>query len=347
MNILNIKLSSLGDVIHAMPMVWDLRARYPHAHIDWLVEEAYVELLEPLRQLDGDKGLDRIIPVALRRWRKEVGTRGLGRSVAQLRQFRELLRQREYDLVLDTQGLIKSAVLTRLARRTRACSIVGFAHRTQFSGFEPMAKWFYTRLTPVPEGTHAVDRARAVAARAMDLAPPAPASNPPRFYAEAFRRSLAAGRLLPQPYALCLHASARASKHWIDEGWQRVTRQLQEAGLRPVFPWGNEAERLNSERLARQSPGSLVPARFSLRQALGVVAGARMVVGVDTGLTHLAAALQVPTVEIYVDSWRGNAEGYWSSHVHNLGDRGAPPSIETVMRSVTVLLQDSGGAVRT
>lgn len=334
MNILIVKLTSLGDVLHGLPVVWDLRAAFPDATIDWVTEESYVQMLEPLRQLDGAPGLDRIIPVAFRRWRKTPR----GTALSELRAFLRNLRAREYDYIADTQGLIKSALVTRLARRRAGAVVAGFANRTRYSGFEPMARCFYTRKVEVPFEYHAVERARCVAMAGAGRRAPDPGGDPPKFYPAAFVDALRGEALMPEPYALCFHSTAQEAKRWAAAHWVAVGRALRERGLTPVFPWGTVAERAISESLAAQVPGAVVPAGFSMRQAFGIIAGARIVVGVDTGLIHVAAALGRPTVEIYCASWRLNAEGYWSDRIRNLGERGSPPGLDSVLEAVAALL---------
>lgn len=334
MNILLVKLSSLGDVLHNLPVVWDLRTHFPDARIDWVVEEGYVQLLEPLRQLDDGPGIDRIIPVSLRRWRKSLTAPS---TRAQWRTFRQQLSEQRYDFVIETQGLIKSAVVARLANRTDDGVIAGLANRTEYSGYEPLARLLYTRRVAVPLRCHAVDRSRLVAAAAVDATVPGREESPPRFYPRWFVETLADQPLMSQPYALCFHSTAREAKRWANGNWIELGLLLRERGLVPVYPWGSAAEKAISESLAAKVPGAIVPAPFSMREAFHVVAGARLVVGVDTGLTHLAAILGRPTIELYCDSPRWKTQGYWSSNIHNLGDRGEPPSLMAASQALLAL----------
>lgn len=338
LNILLVKLSSLGDVLHNLPIVWDVRARFPDAHLDWVVEEGYGPLLEPMRSLDGARGIDEIIPLGFRRWRRSLSSGDWSATWSQFGEFRHRLRQRPYDLIIETQGLIKSAIVTRLTRRPAQAIVAGLANRTEFSGYEPLARLGYSLKVHVPVHCHAVDRSRMVTAAALGTPSPHRTEAPPRFYPKTFVQSLAGGAWLDRPYALCFHATARAAKRWPDERWVSLGHQLAQAGLAPVFPWGSATEKGISEDLARQVPGAVVPAAFSLEQAFGVVAGARLVVGVDTGLTHLAAILGRPTIELYCDSPRWKTEGYWSPVIRNLGDLGNPPSLHSVTAAAAELL---------
>jgi heptosyltransferase-1 len=335
MNILLVKLSSLGDVLHNLPVVWDVRARFPEARVDWVVEEGYVGLLEPLLTRAGFRGVDGIIPIALRRWKKALFK---GETWAELGVCRDRLRRTSYDLVIETQGLIKSALVARMAGRAPGGVIAGLANRTDYSGYEPLARQCYNRCLTVPRQCHAVDRSRRVAAAAMGLPAPDREAFAPRFFPEGWLPLPPAAYAELGPYVLCFHATARDAKRWADDNWVVLGRELAARGLKVLFPWGNAQERAVSERLAARIPGAGVPAAFTLKEAFGIVAGARMTLGVDTGLTHLSAVLGKPTVELYCDSPRWKTEGYWSPAIRNLGDRGAPPEAAEVLEAVRELL---------
>ncbi len=337
MKILLVKLSSLGDVLHNLPVVWDLRSRFPDAQMDWVVEEGYVSLLEPVCGNAGARGIDGIIPIGFRRWKKALRTNEFSQSLGEFRDFRDRLRSTAYDVIIETQGLIKSALVTRLARRAGRGVIAGLANRTEYSGYEPLARCLYTSRVQVPLRCHAVDRSRWVAAAAVDAPNPRREEDPPKFYPDAFADTLGAARLMAEPYALCFHSTARAAKRWSNQHWVMVGRRLVALGLRPVFPWGNAAEKTVSEALASQVTNAVVPDAFSMQEAVGIVAGARIVIGVDTGLTHLAAILGKPTIELYCDSPRWKTEGYWSPLIRNLGDIGNPPSVEQVLAAIEEL----------
>jgi heptosyltransferase-1 len=128
-------------------------------------------------------------------------------------------------------------------------------------------------------------------------------------------------------YAMCFHATARIAKAWQESDWIIVGKYLVEQGITPVFPWGNQQEKIISERLVKAIPGSVLLEAFTIAQAAILVAQARLTIGVDTGLTHLSAILNFPTIELYIDSPKWKTEGYWSDQVINLGDIGAAPSI--------------------
>jgi heptosyltransferase-1 len=335
--ILLVKLSSLGDVLHNLPIVWDLRKRLPNAQIDWIVEEAYVHLLEPLKTTTAFKGIDRIIPVAFRRWRK---------SVFSLRTWREFFAMRKslqaisYDVLLETQGLLKSALVRALAKKSNNAVVAGLGNATEHSGYEPMARLFYTESVHVPVKCHAIDRSRWVMCSAFDWPLFDRRSEPPLFYPPSFVEQLAPlvfeglkkqANGLPAPYVVCFHSTARAAKRWPSEHWVELGKALSNQGYQVLFPWGSPEEMKISALMASQVPGAIVPRAFSIEEAYRLVAHAALTIGVDTGLTHLAAVLGKPTVEIYCDSPRWKTEGYWSPTIGNVGDYQKKPSLDEVL----------------
>ena len=326
----------MGDVLHNLPIVWDIRAQYPDAQIDWAVEESYVSLLEPLRSRSGFNGIDRIIPIALRRWKKSLFS---AQTRHELKAFRQNLQSVSYDMVIETQGLLKSALVARLAKRGEDAVIAGLANATDDSGYEPIARWFYTACIRVPQQCHAIDRSRRVAAAAMHVPMPEKESSPPLFYPSEFVQNLlqknnsgdSPGHQFAMPYLLFFHATARTAKRWSEDNWVAVGEVLSKQGKQIVLPWGNAHEKESSLRLCAQIPGSVVPEAFDLTQAFGIIARAEMTIGVDTGLTHLSAIMNRPTIEIYCDSPRWKTEGYWSPNIKNLGDIGLSPSVDEVL----------------
>jgi heptosyltransferase-1 len=242
-----------------------------------------------------------------------------------------------------------------LANPNKTASVFGLANQTEFSGYEPWARKFYTDCVQVPFHCHAVDRSRWVTASALDLPVPDRATSPPQFYPSAYVQSLvdaanlgfASTRIdlgfdVSKPYVMCFHATAGKSKRWSDDAWAAVGKELIGRGIQVVLPWGNDKEKEVSTQIARKISGTyslagskaIVPSAFSIADAFGLVAGAKMTIGVDTGLTHLSAILGRPTIELYCDSPRWKTEGYWSSNIHNLGDKGEPPTTQEVINIV-------------
>ena len=252
--------------------------------------------------------------------------------------FKKDLQAATYDLVIDTQGLIKSALLAKLARLTPGGRIVGPANKTQYSGFEPLTRYFYTETVQVPIHLHAVERARWVTAAAIDAPAPKEGVDLPRFYPDSYVANLGTQAVplwdelaIYGPYVLFLHSTSRADKRWPHESWVAIGQRLIQQGIQVILPWGSPTEKQISEALAKDIPGAIVPRGFTIHEIYALIAGAQQIIGVDTGLVHVAAAFGKPTIEIYCNSWKANAAGYWSPQIHNLGDMGQTPTVEEVM----------------
>jgi heptosyltransferase-1 len=317
--ILLVKTSSLGDVIHNLPVIADIRAAGGGMAFDWLVEESFAEIpaLHP--------AVARVIPVALRRWR-----RGLFRAATrrELSALRRTLRAQTYDVVLDTQGLLKSAVLARLARGARH-------GQDRASAREPLAALFYDQVHHVARGRHAVERNRDLAAQALGYALP---QTPPDYGIRAPTEELPGG--LAKDGVVCLHGTSRDSKLWPEQYWQELGRALLAGGLTPLLPWGSERERERAGRIAGAVTGMQVLPRLGLRALAAVLAHARAAVGVDSGLTHLAVALGRPTVAIYTDTSPHLTGVYPADPARavNLGGRGVVPGVAEVRGALSSVL---------
>jgi len=318
-NILLIKTSSLGDVVHNLPVVSDIRSRFPRARIDWVVEEAYRDIVGM------HPGVHRAIPVALRRWR---GNMLMPTHWREFGQFRRALSGVRYDCVIDTQGLVKSALLAQAASGTRH----GYAGS---SAREPLAAKFYDVTHVVPRDLHAVARNRRLAAMALDYELPAALDYgivvPP-----------GAGPTEPHPYCVLVHATSRADKLWPEPAWEQLGDELARQGYAAILPWGDAAERARSERIAHALPQAVVPPALGMLGVAALLAEAHAVIGVDTGLTHLAAALGRPVVALYCGTRPGLTGVYvgQGAQVRNLGGTQAVPEVDEVL---TALHEVAGG----
>lgn len=309
--ILLVKTSSLGDVVHNLPVATDIRAMVPSAQIDWVVEEAFAAIpgLHP--------AVARVMPVAIRRWRSRL----LDRAVREeIRAFARELKREQYDAVIDTQGLLKSALVAWAAR--------GIRHGLDFASAREPLTWFYDRTYSVPWTMHAVERNRALAARALAYTAP-----PDVDYGIAADRARSAW-LPSEPYAVLVHAASARAKLWPEANWIELATLLEKRGTRSVLPWGNADERQRAETIARAVPGAIVAPGLPLVEVPPLLAGARAVVGVDTGLAHLAAALKVPTVGIYRATDPAATGLYGSTRAVNLGAPGTPPRTGEVLAAL-------------
>jgi heptosyltransferase-1 len=273
MKVLLIKTSSLGDIIHTLPALSDARRANPDIHFDWIAEEGFVEIPS------WHPAVDRVIPIALRRWRKSPVKTWRGHE---FRQFREQLAATRYDLIIDAQGLLKSAWLTRL----NAAPSAGY---DAASIREPLASRFYQNTFTISRSLHAVERVRQLFAASLGYARP---DTPPNYGLE-----LPAEAFLPKPYVFLLHGTTWETKHYPETFWGDVCGHLLRQGLTPVVTWGNDSERQRALRLVDK--GAVMLERTSLRQLAAYLRGASGAISVDTGLGHLATALDVPLIGVY------------------------------------------------
>lgn len=325
MNILLVRVSSLGDVLHNLPMVADILRHHPDAKIDWVVEEGYTSLVRL------NPHVRRVIPFALRRWR-----RGLSKPAvrAEIRDFFRTLREEPYDFVFDTQGLIKTGIIMGAARIKPGGRKVGLANGTEGSGYEPVSRIFHSDSVKVARRAHAVARGREVAASALGYA----IDTPPDFGLPAPSDvSARPSWMPPEDYAVFFHGTARAAKKWDTANWIALGQAL--APMPVLLSWGSDAEKAEAGTIAASLPNARVLPKLSMMEAVELARDAALAVGVDTGLTHIAAAFVRPTVEIYCDSPRWKTEGNWSPRIVNLGDTGQPPSSAEVIRAARSLLE--------
>ena len=323
MKILLVRVSSLGDVLHNLPMVADILRRHPEATIDWVVEEGYVSLVRL------NPHVRKIIPFALRRWRKGLRNPAVR---AEIKAFFRTLREEEYDLVFDTQGLLKTGIVMGAARVKRGGRKVGLANGSEGSGYEGISRLFHTESIPLDPRTHAVARGRLVAGAALGY----PVDAPPDFGLPPPDAAQRPDWLPAEPYAVFFHGTARDAKKWAPANW--IATGLALAPMPVLLPWGSDGEKREAEALAAQLPNARVLPKLSMMDAVTLAQQAALAIGVDTGLTHIAAAFYRPTVEIYADSPKWKTEGNWSPRIVNLGDKGAPPASDEVIAAARRLL---------
>lgn len=303
--ILLVKTSSLGDVIHNLPVATDIARACPGAQIDWVCEPPYTDLVRLHPAVSEAHGMP--LRALKKRWC----------SLAAWRDFRTARRQlgqARYDLILDTQGLAKSAWIAGFAQGPRA----GY---DAASARESVAAGGYDRTYAVSRDLHAVERNRALAAAALGYTPEGPADY------GLGSRTFASPSDLARPYAVFLHATSRSDKTWPVASWIRLGRMLGEAGLRIVLPWGAPPERVTSEAIgAGLGDSATVPPALALPQIAALLAHAQAVVGVDTGLSHLSVALARPTVGLYCATDPGLTGLHGGARAINLGGKGELPT---------------------
>lgn len=279
--ILIIKMSSMGDVIHTFPAVTDVLQAIPNLQIDWVVEEAFADL-PPLHP-----GVHRVIPIALRRWRKNIFHRQTWREI---RKFLKSLRRVHYDYIIDAQGLGKSGFITLLAK--------GKKHGLSWlSAREPWVSLCYNQRIRIEKDQHAIERGRLLFAQSLGYEKP--------------RSDLDYGLVLADfcplpsflqnksPYCLFFHATTWTTKQWPLSHWINLAQKMAEKGYYIVLPWGNDKEHKQAQQIATAHSNCFVLPPLRLSDLVPIIQHAAWVTSVDTGLAHLAAALNKDAMVLY------------------------------------------------
>lgn len=294
MRVLIIKTSSMGDIIHTLPALTDAGNAFSNITFDWVVEENFSEIpsWHPL--------VKKIIPVALRRWRKHFFS---STTWKEFFIFYKKLRENRYDLIIDAQGLVKSTFLTYLAKGTRC----GF---DRASAREAVASLFYQRTFCVSKKQHAIRRLRSLFSQALSYSLP---TTTPQY---GIHRQTFLSAEKKEKYILFLHGTTWKTKWWPEDYWIALSKKVIAAGLHIKLPWGNTTEKERAERIASHSTHAEILPRLDLSAMAKIIANAEAIVSVDTGFCHLAAALDVPTISIYgaTDPQLTGAQG--SSQLH-------------------------------
>ena len=296
----------MGDVVHTMPAISDIAANVPNVQIDWLVEAPFAALpaMHP--------AVRTVIPIAWRKWRKRL----FGADTrAALATARAQLSAEDYDVIIDFQGLIKSALWATQARGSRA----GYDWA---SAREPLASLFYSKRAAVAVNQHAVERSRQLAAAHLNYT----VTGSQRFGMHA-----PDANWKPQAarYAVLITGASRPEKLWPESSWHAIAATLTAQGFALVWLWGSAEEGERAKRLAAAAGGE-VPPFLTVKDASAVLAGASMCVGLDTGFTHIAAAFGVATIGIYCDHEPGLVGITGEGYVASIGGRGMVPSVIAV-----------------
>ena len=276
--VLIIKTSSLGDILHTLPALTDASYANPEISFDWVVEEAFAEVPA------WHPTVKEIIPVALRRWRKNP-VRSLFSK--EFRDFWKRLRAKKYAMIIDAQGLIKSAILARMCKGLR----VGLNSK---SVTEKLASFAYQKKIALDKNAHAVDRMRSIFSHALEYE--IPKTAPDYGLSRNFFRQ---DNKVQGNYVVFVHGTTWKTKFWPDSCWSDLAKLIETAGLKICLPWASAAEQHRAQYIASCCSTAVVLPRMTLKEIAGVLAGAKAVVSIDTGLGHLSAALDVPTISLY------------------------------------------------
>ncbi len=284
MRILIVKTSSLGDVVHMLPAITDADRVFPDLVVDWIVEKSFQSVPE------WNSAINKIIPVTIRRWRKKVFSYS---TQSEITSVKKNIQSMKYDAVIDAQGLIKSSIITRLCRGRR----YGYNFR---SAREPLASLAYDERFLVSKELHAIERNRQLTALSLgysyhDLPLSYGLEN---MISEIFSQSKHSEELFPDRYVVGLHGTSRPDKEWPEENWVQLSQKLADQKITLLLPWGNHREYERAERIAEKGNTVVLP-KLDLDSLAEIICRSKAVVGMDTGLMHIAAALGKPGVAIY------------------------------------------------
>jgi len=281
LRVLVVKLSSLGDVVHTLPAAMDIQANLPTAQIDWVVEPSFAPIVKACA------AVHRVIACDLRHWRKNIWSQATRLA---WRAFLAELHQERYDAIIDLQGLTKSALVSWLARTSHKGKRYAMANATDGSAYERPTRWVADMAIDLEQHIHALTRGRVVCASALKYEVP-----------PTLRYGLNAGQSIhnDKKTVVFVHGTSRADKEWPLANWHELGLRLSNAGYQIVLPHGNEEERLRSVAMVEMIPNALVWPRMSIDNLMQAMAPTAGVIGVDSGLSHIAVALNLPHVQIY------------------------------------------------
>ena len=291
MKVLLVKLSSLGDVVHSLPAAVDIHRAFPNAQIDWVVESGFAPLVERCA------AVHRVIPCQLRQWRKSPFA---AHTRVECRNFLSVLQAERYDVIIDLQGLTKSALVSWLANTNDIGQRFAMANRTDGSGYEAPTRWVADVALRIEPHIHAVARGRALCAAALKYDLPI-----------GLDYGLGHAASAKSDQVVLVHGTSRADKEWPVSHWIELGKRLSLAGLRAVLPHGNVEEQHRAQSIALALPQATVWPRYSIDELTLHMATCRGVIGVDSGLSHIAVGLDLPHVQIYNfdTAWRTGPTG--------------------------------------
>ena len=319
LKLLVVKLSSLGDVVHTLTALMDMRAQFPSAQIDWVVEKSFAPLLKIC------PGVDKVIESDIREWR---GSWWTNKMWSQFADFKKILRENSYDAIIDLQGLSKSALISKLAKLNVGGKRYAMGNQTNGASYEFLTKWVADVSIKIKPQVHAVERARILCANALGYSYPIQQ----KVSAGLSRLALVvspAPSVLPNTVVL-VHASSRADKTWPLKNWTELGQALMKQGFNIALPQGSEKELEQARKIANTLPGAVVWIKMNLKDLAAHLRACSGVIGVDSGLSHIAEALDLPLVQIY------NFDTNWRTGPQRLSHQASifespTPSVQSVI----------------
>jgi heptosyltransferase I len=322
LKVLIVKLSSLGDVLHTLPVVNDIKTAFPNAQIDWVVERTFAGVVRQCQ------GVNKVITCEIRQWRKTLFSQ---KTKQAWRIFMAELQYEKYDAVIDLQGLTKSAVVAWLTKLSPTGKRYAMANRTEGSSYEAPTRWVADVAIRLEPRIHAVQRSRDLCAQALSYKLSENSIPYPNFrhLAGINKDYLAINNITN--FVVFAHGSSREDKLWPIKNWIELGRHLNAKGFVIALAHGSDDEEQSSKAIAHELENAQVLPRLDLAAILDVVAASVGVVGVDSGLSHMAVALNVPHVQIYNFDTAWRTGPVYSAHAKQVSVFAQPtPSVEAV-----------------
>lgn len=279
MKLLVIKISSMGDVLHTLPAITDAAQAIPNLEVDWLVDEAFSDIP------GWHPSVKNIITIPLRKWKKNIFS---FKTAVEFFSFCFALHKKKYDLIIDAQGLLKSAIAAKIPHG----EVVGL---DKASAREPISCFFYDKKYPVAKNQHAILRTRQLFSQILSYSLEDKKIN----YGVNFDKLPTLPIILDKKYVVFLHGTTWESKHYPESYWRILLEKCNENNIIVYLPWGNDTEKLRAEKLAENISVAKILPKLSISQIATVLKNATAVIAVDTGLGHLCAALSTPTISLY------------------------------------------------
>lgn len=318
--LLLVKTSSMGDLIHTFPALTDLSQHCPNEYeITWLVEESFADIakMHPMTK--------EVIIFGSRRWKKHLFSR---QTWQEFGAFKKALRSEKWDLIVDCQGLFKSAMMTKLAAQKGTISTYSYSKE---SIRDPFAARFYQQGFSVEKGLTAIERNRQLFGKIFNYTPAPLADFGIQHWDET-------SELTPKsPFAALIHGTSAENKEWPEEKWIEIGNWLSEKGLISLLFWGNAREKARAERIAQQIPNAVVMPKVSIQEAGLILSKASLIIAVDTGFAHLANTQDRPVIGLFLGShadYAGVIPTKHNPHAINLGGKGENPEVSEVIKAI-------------
>jgi heptosyltransferase-1 len=299
MRVLLVKLSSMGDLIQGLPAITDAMKVYPDLQLDWAIDEAFADIAH------WHPAVNKVIKSAHRRWKKDP--LGYWKN-GEIKAFLNDLRAEEYPKIIDGQSNLKGGIVTALSRGNK----YGPDAR---SAREWGAHFAYNTRFAIDKNMLAITRLRLLFANALGYEMPTTA---PDFGLQNTPWPEIDPKFTDKPYLVFVHNASWPTKYWDDAHWRELIHRAHSRDLHVLLPWGSDGERQSAEKIASGLNNAVVLPRFSLSEQASLLRGAQAAVCMDTGLAHMSAAMDTPTVTLYgpTDAHLIGATGPRSAHIN-------------------------------